>query len=134
MCIVLLGFSILVLLTSCTKLIKTELIDVDVVIDKVYHQDSYYDYVYVRHGMEYYYLDGYEKIYNPEINWIRVRYEDVYETIEGKDFYEKYKNCVGQTIKGTLKINTFNNGDISKTIIINSEQQWITSDGYENEI
>lgn len=136
MCIVLLGFSILVLLTSCTKIIKTELIDVDVIIDEVYHKDSYYDYVYVGNRKEYYYgaFGDYERRYNPEINRIKVKYENVYETIESKALYEKYKNCVGQTIKGTLKIDIFNNGDVSKTIIINGEQQWITSDGHESKI
>ena len=112
--------SILILLTSCAELIKTELIDVDVVIDKVYHRDDYYDYVYVGDNMGPYYggFGNYRRRYNPEVNWVRVRYENVYETINSKTLYEKYKNSVGQTIKGTLKINTYDNGEVYKSILI----------------
>lgn len=99
---------LLMFLTSCAKLIKKESYEVDVVIVDTYHRGSYFTNIY--NGKVF------MQQFHPEVNEVKVRYEDIYKTFDSQALYEKYKDCVGDTIKGILEVKTYDNGKIKRNI------------------
>ena len=107
--LILITLAILVLLTSCAKLISTEYEEIEVKITDTYYRAPYR--TPVRTGKTTTY------IFHPAAYYTYVEYEGIEYTLGGSNTYNKYKNKVGQTVHGKLEINTYDNDTIKYNII-----------------
>lgn len=101
--------AVLVTLTGCAKVISTEYKEVDVKITDIYYRAAYV--TPLRAGKVT------TLITHPAIYRIYVEYEGVEYTLSGSSIYNKYKNKIGQTVKGKLKIDTYDDNTIKYKII-----------------
>lgn len=101
--------AVLVTLTGCARVINTEYKEVDVKITDTYHRAAY---VTPLHAGKVTSL-----ITHPAVYRIYVEYGGVEYTFSGSDIYNKYRNKVGQTVKGKLKINTYDDNSVKYDII-----------------
>ena len=101
--------AVLVILTGCAQLINTEYKEVDVKITDKYHRAAYV--TPVRAGK------ATMMITHPAVYHISVEYEGVEYTISGSTVYGQYKNKIGQTVKGKLKIDTYDDETIRYDIV-----------------
>ena len=110
-------------LTSCTwfkqaNLVKEEYLEKDVIIEDAYHRDAYYSSGYnYQYGIDGKYYPAYYNDYHRERNVVKVKYEDAYKTFDNKTLYEKYAGCIGQTVKGTVRFRTYDDGMIYYNIV-----------------
>ena len=101
--------AVLVTLTGCAKLINTEYKEVDVKITDKYHRAAYA--TPIRAGKVT------SVVTHPAIYRIRVEYNGIEYTLNGSAVYRQYKNKIGQTINGKLKIDTYDDGTIRYNIV-----------------
>lgn len=101
--------AVLVVLTGCAKVINTEYKEVDVKITDTYHRAAYV--TPIRAGKVS------SVVTHPAVYRTYVEYEGVEYTLSGSGIYGKYKNKIGQTIKGKLKIDTYDDNTIRYDII-----------------
>lgn len=98
---------------ECEKIIKEEFREVDVVVGRSHHMDSFDDI---------YYYDTFKgekrqsNYHHAEINDIVFRYKDVYTSFNSKVLYDKYHHELGNTFRGILGVRTYDNGRIEKYI------------------
>ena len=104
MAIVCLMFS----LAGCVKLINTEYENVEVNIVDEYHRGWYMTPIRVGKVTT--------TVTHPAVYEIIVEYKGIKYTISGSDTYNKYKEKVGQTTIGTLKIRTYDDGSVKYNI------------------
>ena len=104
MTIVFLMFS----LVGCAKLVSTEYKNVEVNIVDEYHRGMYITPVFNGKTTT--------MITHPAVYRITVEYNGVEYTISGSDTYNKYKEKVGQTVVGTLRIRTYDDGTVKYDI------------------
>ena len=96
--------AVLVTLTGCAKVISTEYNEVDVKITDIYYRAAYVTPLRVGKVTTF--------ITHPAIYQIYVEYEGVEYTLSGSGIYNKYKNRIGQTVKGKLKIDIYDDNTI----------------------
>lgn len=101
--------AVLVMLTGCAKVINTEYKEVDVKITDTYHRAAYV--TPIRAGKVT------SLVTHPAVHRTYVEYEGVEYTLNGSGIYGKYKNKIGQTVKGKLKIDTYDDGTVRYDII-----------------
>ena len=101
--------TVLVTLTGCAKVINTEYKEVDIKITDRYYRAPYV--TPVRSGKVTTFIT------HPAIYRIYVEYKGVKYTLSGSSIYHKYKNKIGQTVKGKLKIYTYDDNTIEYKII-----------------
>ena len=101
--------AVLVTLTGCAKIINTEYKEVDVKITDTYHRAAYV--TPIRAGKVT------SLITHPAVYRTYIKYEGIEYTLSGSSIYNKYKNKVGQTVKGKLKIDTYDDNTIRYDII-----------------
>ena len=101
--------AVLVMLTGCTKIINTEYKEVDVKITDTYHRAAYV--TPIRAGKVT------SVVTHPAIYRIYIEYEGVKYSLSGSGIYYKYKNKIGQTVKGKLKIDTYDDNTVRCDII-----------------
>lgn len=95
-------------MTGCAKCISTEYESVEVKIVDEYHRGAYS--IPVRVGK------GTHIRRHPAVYRITVEYNGIEYTINGSDTYNKYKDKIGQTAIGTLKIRKYDNGIVKYDI------------------
>ena len=100
---------LMVVLTGCAKIIKTEYKTVDVEITDKYHRAAYL--TPIRAGKVT------TMVTHPAVYRIYVKYEGVEYTISGSGIYNQYKNKIGQTIKGKLRIDTYDDKTVRYDIV-----------------
>lgn len=100
-------FMIMILsLTGCAKLISTEYENVEVKITDVYYKPSYTTTTYnvtLKMPM----VQSHPAVYR-----ITIEYNGIEYTLSDSDTYNKYKDKVGQTVVGTLRIRTYDDGTV----------------------
>ena len=101
--------TMMVLLAGCAKCIGTEYQNVEVNIVGEYYRGSYVTPMRVGKVLT--------MQHHPAKYHITVKYNGVEYTISGSDTYYKYKDKVGQTATGTLRIRTYDDGAIRYDII-----------------
>jgi hypothetical protein len=99
----------LVTLTGCAQLINTEYKEVDVKIVDKYHRAVYV--TPIRAGKVT------SMVTHPAVYRIRVEYDGNEYTLNGSTVYNQYKNKIGQTVNGRLKIDTYDDGTIKYNIV-----------------
>lgn len=99
----------MIILSGCAKVINTEYKEVDVKITDTYHRAAYT--TPIRAGKVT------SIVAHPAIYRIYVAYEGIEYTLNGNGIYGKYKNKIGQTVKGKLKIDTYNDNTVKYDII-----------------
>lgn len=96
-------------LCACAKCIdtKTSIVDVTIV-------DEYYRGMWVQP-----FFNGKTTtmITHPSIYKITVEYSGVEYVLSGSETYNKYKNRIGEVVKGTLETKTYDDGSIKHDII-----------------
>jgi hypothetical protein len=95
-------------LTGCAKLVNTEYSDVEVTITDSYYRGMYITPVY--NGKSFTYIT------HPATYRITVRYNNVEFDISGSETYDKYKDKIGETAIGVLKICTYDDGTVKYNI------------------
>ena len=95
--------------TSCAKLVDTTYEEVEVtIIDSCYQAAKY-----VPTAMYSPIRIGNLNLQRVSAKWyIYVKYNDVEYTISGENTYRAYKDRIGETVMGTLKTNTYDDGSI----------------------
>ena len=101
--------AVLVMLTGCAKIINTEYKEVDVKITDTYHRAAYVTPIHAGKVTS--------VVTHPAIYRTYIEYEDVEYSLSGSGIYYKYKNKIGQTVKGKLKIGTYDDNTIRYDII-----------------
>lgn len=89
---------------GCSELISTEYQNVEVTIVDEYYRPTIIQPVLAGKVTTF--------ITHPSVYRITVKYNDSKYTISGRETYNKYKNKVGQTAIGTLKICTYDDGSV----------------------
>ena len=90
--------------TSCAKLIDTTYEEVEVTIIDSYHRAAYMTPMCVGKTITFQ--------HHPARWYIYVTYNGEQYDISGSDTYHAYKNRIGETVMGTLKTNTYDDGSI----------------------
>ena len=101
--------AVLVMLTGCTKIINTEYKEVDVKITDTYYRAAYVTPIRVSKVTS--------VITHPAVYHTYIEYEGIEYTLSGSSIYNKYKNKIGQTVKGKLKIDTYDDNTVKYDII-----------------
>ena len=101
--------AVLVVLTGCTKVINTEYKEVDVKITDIYYRAAY---VTPLHAGKVRSL-----ITHPAVYRTYIEYDGIEYTLSGSSIYNKYKNKIGQTVKGKLNIDTYDDNTVKYDII-----------------
>lgn len=97
-------------LVGCAKLINTEYKNVEVKITNVYYEPSHTISVYdvaLKMPMKRSY---------PAIYEVTIEYNGIEYTFSDSDTYNKYKDKVGQTAIGTLRVRTYDDGTVRHDI------------------
>lgn len=95
-------------LIGCKKCIDERYESVEVTIVDEYHRGMYV--IPMRTGKVT------SMITHPAVYEITVQYNGVYYDINGQDTYYKFKDKIGQTATGTLKIRTYDDGSVKYNI------------------
>lgn len=101
--------TVLVTATGCAKVINTKYKEGDIKIINIYHRAAYVTPVHAGKVTTF--------ITHPAIYRTYVEYEGVKYTLSGSNIYNKCKNKIGQTVKGKLKIDTYDDKTIEYKII-----------------
>ena len=101
--------AVLVTLTGCAQLINTEYKEVDVKITDKYHRAAYV--TPIRAGKVT------SMVTHPAVYRIRVEYDGNEYILNGSTVYNQYKNKIGQTVNGRLKIDTYDDGTIRYNVV-----------------
>lgn len=102
-CLILFSF------VGCAKCISTEYENVEVTIIDEYHRGVYMTPMRVGKVTTF--------VTHPAVWRITVGYNGVEYTIGGSDTYNKYKDKIGQTTIGELKIETYDDGTVKYGIM-----------------
>lgn len=100
---------VLVMLTGCAKVINTEYKEVNVKVTDKYHTAAYV--TPIRAGKVT------TMVTHPAVYRVYVEYDGVEYSLSGSGVYNKYKNKIGQTIKGKLEIDTYDDGTVRYNIV-----------------
>lgn len=100
--------AVLVVLTGCAKLVNTEYETVDVKITDKYYRSAYMTPVRAGKATTF--------VTHPAVHRIYIEYKGVEYTISGSTVYHQYKDKIGQTVKGKLKIDTYDDESIKYSI------------------
>ena len=103
--VLMLGCSIL---CGCAELVSTEYETVDVEIIDEYYRGPYTSFVFSGKVLI--------PISRPATYRIDVEYDGVKYSIYDSDTYNIYKDRVGDTVKATLKIRTYDDGNVTRDI------------------
>ena len=104
-------FMIMILsLVGCAKLVSTEYENVEVKITDVYYKPSYTTTTY-NDVLKMPMVQSHPAVYR-----ITVEYNNIEYTISDSDTYNKYKDKVEQTVVGTLRIRTYDDGTVKYDI------------------
>ena len=95
---------VLIFLTGCNKVVKTEYQDVNVKIVDVCHQD-----------MSLYRVGG-MTMYKPSKHEVTVEYNGVTYKFDNEKLYNKYKSKIGKDVPAVLTIFTYEDGKVSEDI------------------
>ena len=97
-------------LVGCAKLVSTEYENVEVKITDVYYKPSYTTMTY-NAALKMPMVQSHPAVYR-----ITVEYNNIEYTISDSDTYNKYKDKVEQTVVGTLRIRTYDDGTVKYDI------------------
>lgn len=103
----------IILLTGCAKCISTEYSSVDVKITDEYHRASYNTTMMRRVGK----VMTPHIVHHPAVYKIEVEYDGIKYSISGNETYYKYKDSVGETVKGNLETKKYDDGSVRHDII-----------------
>lgn len=100
-------FMIMVLsLVGCAKLVSTEYENVEVKITDVYYKPSYTTMTY-NVALKMPMAQSHPAVYR-----VTIEYNGIEYTLSDSDTYNKYKDKVEQTVVGTLRIRTYDDGAV----------------------
>lgn len=97
-------------LVGCAKLVSTEYENVEVKITDVYYKPSYTTTTY-NVALKMPMVQSHPAVYR-----ITVEYNNIEYTISDSDTYNKYTDKVEQTVVGTLRIRTYDDGTVKYDI------------------
>ena len=100
---------LLLTITGCAKLISTETEKVDVLITETNYQHAWSQPVIVNKVIT--------LIHHPAQYEVTVKYDGIEYTLDDETYYKAYKDRVGETITGTLEIQTYDDSTIKKKIV-----------------
>lgn len=94
-----------VLLTGCTKIVRSEEIEIQATIKGTYHRDAYTECV-----------NSGSSIINDEVNTVSLEYDDEIYTLHGIEYYQYCLDRIGSVVSCTLVIDYYDDGSTKKRI------------------
>lgn len=98
-------------LSGCAEIINTEQKEVEVTIEDVYYKSAWMQPVFNGKYVTYIYHSAHYEVH--------VNYDGVNYTVSGRDAYDKYKDNIGETFSAILVIDTYDDGNVKKHIVLN---------------
>lgn len=106
--IIIIGLLVTSLLSGCRELTERTYITDYVTVTDSHHDDSRLEPYLV--GRQTYIMSI------PETNIVCVSYKDIEDKFDNKDYYEKYKDKIGEKVKALIRIDKYDDGTVKYII------------------